>query len=113
MAQVLVLGAPDEGCAGKHGRSIPLTENKAKWLACFGEEFPISVLQNGDRASCSFGTTKANNAGFWKYNSEVAIIITYDGWFGRTYHEQQTIKIVDSDSFTGFHWSSEATPLPA
>jgi hypothetical protein len=24
MAQILVLGAPDEGCAGKHGRSIPL-----------------------------------------------------------------------------------------
>src|SRR3712207_4758869 len=26
MAQILVLGAPDEGCAGKHGRSIPLAE---------------------------------------------------------------------------------------
>jgi hypothetical protein len=26
MAQVLVLGAPDEGCAGKHGRSIPLAD---------------------------------------------------------------------------------------
>ena len=24
--QFLVLGAPDEGCAGKHGRSIPLAE---------------------------------------------------------------------------------------
>ena len=24
MAQILVLGAPPEGCAGKHGRSIPL-----------------------------------------------------------------------------------------
>jgi hypothetical protein len=26
MAQILVLGAPDEGCAGKHGRSIPLAD---------------------------------------------------------------------------------------
>jgi hypothetical protein len=27
MAQILVLGAPDEGCAGKHGRSIPLADS--------------------------------------------------------------------------------------
>jgi hypothetical protein len=26
MAQILVLGAPHEGCAGKHGRSIPLAD---------------------------------------------------------------------------------------
>jgi hypothetical protein len=34
MAQILVLGAPDEGCAGKHGRSIPLAviqQFRASW----------------------------------------------------------------------------------
>lgn len=81
------------------------TENKENWLACFREESLVPVLQNGDRTSCSFGTTKNNDAGFWKYNSQIMVIITYDGWFGRTYREQQALKIVDSDSFTGFHWS--------
>jgi len=30
MAQILVLGAPDEGCAGKHGRSIPLADHRVE-----------------------------------------------------------------------------------
>lgn len=77
-------------------------ENKQLWLACFHIEIPI--LQNGAKYSCSFGTTQANDAGFWKYGAIIPITIAYDGWFGTKYCEEQTIRIIDSDSFTGHQW---------
>ena len=44
-------------------------ENRQRWLACFNHV--IAVLQNNDRVSCSFGTTKANDNGFWKYAATI------------------------------------------
>ncbi|TCJ18179.1 hypothetical protein EZJ19_02785 [Parasulfuritortus cantonensis] len=79
-------------------------ENRRRWLACFSDRAAVAVLQNGDRASCSFGVTKRNNAGFWKYKSVIKISIEYEGWFGRKYSEPQELLIADSDSFTGFSW---------
>jgi len=72
---------------------------------CFTDKMSIPLLHNGDRTSCSFGTSKANNAGFWKYKAAIAITLTYEGWFGKTYEQNQEIYIVDSDSFTDGKWS--------
>src|SRR5437763_1564825 len=58
-------------------------ECKEQWLACFAETIPI--LQNNDRVFCSFGTTTANDAGFWKYGAMLRITVRYDGWFGWRY----------------------------
>jgi hypothetical protein len=77
-------------------------ENKQRWLACFNQV--IGLLQNNDRVSCSFGTTKAADAGFWKHNAAISITIIYEGWFGRKYNEKQNIQIADSNSFTGYSW---------
>jgi hypothetical protein len=82
-------------------------ENRERWLACFVEV--IGLLQNGDRVSCSFGTTGMNDGGFWKYNSIIPITITYRGWFGKAYKENQNIKIIDSNSFTGYSWGDVST----
>jgi hypothetical protein len=82
-------------------------ENKEKWLAAFDRV--IYVLHNGDRTSGSFGTTRANDAGFWKYGATISITLTYKhwfrtGWFRRRYKEEQKIRIADSESFTDYHW---------
>jgi hypothetical protein len=42
MAQILVLGAPDEGCAGKHGRSIPLAEIAFRRIQKLGARTSLS-----------------------------------------------------------------------
>lgn len=80
-------------------------EDKKRWLACFDAEIPVPVLQNGDRVSCSFGTTKGGGAGFWKYKSAIAVKITYQGWFGSEYEEEMELRILDSISFTQHSWS--------
>jgi len=77
-------------------------ENKARWLACFGRV--LHILHNNDRTSCSFGTTQANNGGFWKHDATIQVSITYEGWFGWKYRDQQNVRIADSDSFTGYSW---------
>lgn len=80
------------------------TENKTRWLACFSAAPRIKILHNGDRMSCSFGTTKSGNAGFWKSRATISIAIKYEGWFGLSYTEQQILEVVDSASFTGYLW---------
>jgi len=79
-------------------------ENKHSWLACFAEETKIPILHNGDHVACSFGTTQGIDAGFWRYESTITVVIEYAGWFGTKYKQSQEIGIVDSDSFTGFMW---------
>ena len=74
------------------------------WLACFSSSNEVSLLQNGDSVSCSFGTTKGGNQGFWRYGASIAVTIRYQSWFGRQYCEEQILKIRDSDSFTGYLW---------
>ena len=78
--------------------------NRRRWLCCFEPETIIKILHNNERIRCSFGTTVANDNGFWKYNSIIPIIIEYEGWFGKKYTQSQDIQIIDSDSFTGFMW---------
>jgi hypothetical protein len=41
--------------------------NQERWLACFKRAIP--VLQNNDWTSCSFGTTREHNTGFWRYEA--------------------------------------------
>ena len=81
-------------------------ENKTRWLAAFDEKNVIPILQNGDTTICSFGFSKPNNQGFWKYKSSLRITVDYYGWFGYHYNEMQGIRIVNSDSFTDFQWGS-------
>ncbi|OLO12599.1 hypothetical protein BTW10_03815 [Chromohalobacter japonicus] len=80
-------------------------ENKARWLCCFEEKHIIRVLQNTQETTCSFGTSMADDGGFWRYGSCFPITITYEGWFGKKYSGQQEIQVTDSVSFTGFSWS--------
>ncbi|BCN41084.1 hypothetical protein ALDI51_44030 [Alicycliphilus denitrificans] len=80
------------------------TENKTRWLACFSATPRIRILHNGDRTSCSFGTTQTENSGFWKNRATISITIKYDGWFGLSYTQQQVLEVVDSASFTGYMW---------
>jgi hypothetical protein len=87
-------------------------ENKRKWLAAFDRE--IYLLHNSDKISCSFGTTQANDAGFWKYDAPISMILRYEhwfrtGWFRRPFRENQMIRIADSDSFTGYQWGTSAS----
>jgi hypothetical protein len=77
-------------------------ENKERWLACLNSVIPI--LHHNDRVSCSFGTTKINNTGFWKYDAKLHVTIKYRSWFGWSYRGEQEIQIADSDSFTGYSW---------
>jgi hypothetical protein len=79
-------------------------ENKQRWLAAF--ESKIAVLQNNERVSCSFGTTRQDDAGFWKVHANIPVIVCYEGWFGTAYREEQEICIADSDSFTGYGWGA-------
>jgi len=66
----------------------------------------IPVLQNGSAMSCSFGHTKANDSGFWKYGAKIDIRLDYNGFFGRRFVETCTVSILDSNSFTGNQWST-------
>jgi hypothetical protein len=86
-------------------------DDKNRWLACFEADTAVAILQNGDRTLCSFGMTMADNKGFWKYGSTIFIVVRYEGWFGGRYDEWQTIRIVDSDSFTGRRWASRSDTL--
>jgi hypothetical protein len=79
-------------------------ENRRRWLSCFDENNIINILHNGDKITCSFGTTSSNDAGFWKYKAKIPITIKYEGWFGKKYSQEQDLIIIDSDSFTGFMW---------
>jgi len=78
--------------------------NKTRWLAAFDDTNAISIIHNGASVSCSFGTSQAEDAGFWKYDSKISVIIEYEGWFGKKYKQCQEVQILDSDSFTGFKW---------
>ena len=84
-------------------------ENRVRWLAAFNEENSIESLQNGESITCCFGTSKSDGSGFWKYKSKLPVTIEYLGWFGTHYKDTQTIKIMDSDSFTGFNWGSKSS----
>ncbi|CAD7387725.1 hypothetical protein VB145_14010 [Xanthomonas arboricola] len=79
-------------------------ENQTRWLACFTREKRITVLHNGSRVSCSFGTTQSNDRGFWKTRAQISMTIQYEGWFGEKYVQAQTVEVVDSASFTGYMW---------
>jgi hypothetical protein len=81
------------------------TENKIRWLSCFEPKNIISILHNNSSIKCSFGQSKANDQGFWKYKAKIPIKIEYEGWFGKKYIQNQDIQILDSDSFTGYQWS--------
>ena len=80
------------------------TDDKRRWLSCFESDNKISILHNNERIRCSFGTSKLNDTGFWKYKSKIPITIEYQDWFGKSYIERQEIQIIDSNSFTGFMW---------
>ncbi len=80
------------------------TGNKTRWLSCFKPETRISILHNNSNIKCSFGTSKANDHGFWKYNAKIPITIEYQGWFDKKYTQNQDIQIIDSESFTGYQW---------
>ncbi len=82
-------------------------ENLARWVRSINKN-RIHLLQNGDRVTCSFGTSRANDEGFWKYGAEIPIEVAYQGWFGYSYTENQVLKIQDSDSFTGYVWNANA-----
>ena len=80
-------------------------DNRKRWLACFDQT--IAVLQNDAETSCSFGTTQANDTGFWKYKALIRVTITYQlsfGWFIFNYRDEQDIQIASSESFTGYSW---------
>jgi len=79
-------------------------ENKTRWLSCFEPENIISILHNNSSIKCSFGESKGNDQGFWKYKAKIPITIEYEGWFGKKYIQNQDIQIIHSDSFTGYHW---------
>jgi hypothetical protein len=85
--------------------------NKERWLAAFDRT--IYLLHNGDKVSCSFGTTQANATGFWKYDATISITVIYEHWFRphwfrRRFKDDRKIRISDSDSFTGFQWGEIA-----
>lgn len=100
-AKNIRITAPEKSLAGAFGRDASL-ENKQRWLACFNHV--IAILHNNDKVLCSFGTTEANDAGFWKYNATIIVRINYEGWFGNRYTEEQNIQIAGSESFTGYSW---------
>jgi uncharacterized repeat protein (TIGR01451 family) len=80
-------------------------ENKERWLACFGRT--VLLLQRGESIRCAFGTTRLNNAGFWKHKAVIPITITYEDWFGWKYTDKQKIQITGSDSFTDYYWATD------
>jgi hypothetical protein len=80
-------------------------DNKRRWLCCFEPENKINILHNNSSIKCSFGQSKANDQRFWKYKAKIPITIEYEGWFGKKYIQNQDIQIMDSNSFTGYHWA--------
>jgi hypothetical protein len=80
-------------------------DNKRRWLCCFEAENMISILHNNSSIKCSFGQSTADDNGFWKYKANMPITIEYEGWFGKKYIQNQNIQIIDSNSFTGYHWA--------
>lgn len=96
----------DEHEVGAALASSQYKDREKEWLACFQPECVIPVLQNGAKVSCSFGLTRGGDAGFWKYGTSIPVVVEYTGWFGVKYSEPQVIYIRDSDSFTGYMWSS-------
>jgi len=83
-------------------------ENQTRWLAAFNEENVISILQNGESITCSFGMSQPHDRGFWKYRANLPITVEYTGWFGCHYVDTQAVKFIDSDSFTGFLWGGRS-----
>ncbi len=83
-------------------------ENRQRWLAAFNGNNMISTLQNGESMICSFGMSQSNDYGFWKYRTSLPINIEYIGWFGTRYSETQSVKIINSDSFTDFQWGNNS-----
>jgi hypothetical protein len=110
-AKNIRIKADKDALASALGRDASI-KNQERWLACFDQVIPF--LQNSDYVSCSFGTTEANDAGFWKYGATIPVSISYEGWVAKkyesglwnNYNELQTIRITDSDSFTGNYWSN-------
>jgi len=51
--------------------------------------------------SFSFGYTKENNTGFWKYGAKFPITIKFESWL-RSYEETQEIVILDSNGSAGY-----------
>lgn len=80
-------------------------EKRKIWLSCFEAENAVSILEEKQEESCSFGYTKEDGKGFWQYKAIIPITIEYDGWFGEKYTEKQEIRILDSASFTGSMWA--------
>jgi len=79
--------------------------DRTKWLACFEKDNDIALLQNGTRVSCSFGMTR-NTGTFWRYGASFPMYIHYRGYFGTIYQDYISLRIVDSDSFTGHVWGT-------
>ena len=79
-------------------------ENRNRWLCCFEPKNAIAILHNNEKIRCSFGMSRENDQGFWKYKATIPITIKYEGWFGKVYTQTQVVQIIDSDSFTGFSW---------
>lgn len=103
-AKNIRISADEESLAQALG-SDATPDNKQRWLACFSSTAQVTTLHNGDHVSCSFGTTKSGDSGFWKYKATVSVVIRYEGWFGRSYTQPQEIGMLDSDSFTGYGWA--------
>lgn len=97
-------------------------ENIKDWIACFSKEVEILILHNDSAMRCSFGYTKENDKGFWKYGATIPITIEYESWMTRlskwpraiglekifwSYSESQEIQILDSESFTGYMWGEQ------
>lgn len=103
-AKNIRLKAKDEDIHKALGKDAS-DENKRRWLCCFEVTRVINVLHNNEKTRCSFGTSKADDQGFWKYDSTFPITIEYEGWFGKKYIQNQELQIINSDSFTGFVWN--------
>ncbi|WP_206534494.1 hypothetical protein [Mesorhizobium sp. M7D.F.Ca.US.004.03.1.1] len=95
--------ADAKALAAALGRGANNKDKKA-WLSCFDRRDMIPVLHNGAQVSCSFGVTEGEEKGFWRNAAEFPIRIHYKGWFGKNYFETMTLRMVDTDTFTGFMW---------
>lgn len=100
--QIKALLADVESAIRNPGRP----EIKSKWISCFDPECRIPMLQNGEKACCSFGMSKADDSGFWRYGATIPVVVEYKSWFWKSYVDSQTLYIRDSESFTGYMWSS-------
>lgn len=101
--------AKDGDLTAAFGRDATVA-NKERWLSAFRTE--IALLQNNDRVSCSFGTTEKDDAGFWKAGATIPVTIHYEGWHGSSYCNKQSIRIIDSESFTGYAWENPKRNSP-